>query len=109
MEDSSSHFLSLLGFVEAVVLNTVFESTEFEPRCDDKHIKECDLLNGPLYEHYSRTYGINRRSVLINIPFYSMFSGGLPHDIMHDVIASLEVSLLLRNIIQIKKDLTLEE
>lgn len=41
-----------------------------------------------------------------------MFSGGLPHDIMHDVlegIASLEMSLLLRNIIQIKKYLTLEE
>lgn len=40
------------------------ESSELVPRCDDKHTRECDLLSGPLCDHYSR---INRRSVLMNI------------------------------------------
>ena len=33
-------------------------------------------------------HGINRRSSLLDIPMFSMFGGGLPHDIMHDDIKS---------------------
>ena len=48
----------------------------------------------------------------MDIPFYSMFSGGLPRDIMHDVlegVAPLEMSLLLQSIILAKQLLTVEE
>lgn len=54
------------------------------------------MLDGP-HQHYSKTYGINQRSVLLDVPHYSMFGSGLPHDIMHDVLegVALEMSLLL--------------
>ena len=50
-------------------------------------------------DHYSKTYGINRRSSLMDVPMFSMFGGGLPHDIMHDVlegVAVREMTLLFR-------------
>lgn len=43
---------------------------------------------------------------------YSMFHGGLPHDVMHDIlegIAPLEMALLLHHIIILNRYLTLEE
>ena len=69
------------------------------------------MLDGPTASHYSKTYGINRRSSLLNIKFYSIFGGGLPHDAMHDIlegVAPLEIKLLLSKCI---KDglITLEE
>ena len=62
------------------------ESSMLGLRSSDKHAKECDLLSGPLKDHYSKTYGINRRSILMDVTYFSMFRGGLPHDIMHDVL-----------------------
>ena len=78
------------------------DSSKLQLRSDDKHHRECDLVDGPLHGHYSKTYGINRRSILLDVPHFSMFNGGLPHDIMHDVlegVASLELLLLLRHCI----------
>lgn len=75
-----------------------FVSESFEKREDDIHRRQCDMLDGPTSSHYSKTYGINRRSSLLDIKFYSMFGGGLPHDAMHDIlegVAPLEVKLLL--------------
>ena len=62
------------------------------------HEAQCRQLNGDLYDHYSKVYGINQRSSLLDIPMFSMFGGGLPHDIMHDVLEGVlvrEMSLLL--------------
>ena len=87
-------------------------SAKLELRYDEKHRRECDLVNGPLHDHYSRVYGINRRSALLDAPHYSIFKGGLPHDIMHDVlegVAPLEISLLLCHCIIGEKYLTLDE
>ncbi len=58
------------------------------------------MLNGPLCKHYSKTYGINRRSSLLDIPYFVMFGGGLPHDAMHDIlegIAPLEIKSILQH------------
>ena len=55
---------------------------------------------------------INRRSSLLDIPFFSMFNGGLPHDTMHNVlegVAPLEISLLLCHCIISEHYLSLEE
>lgn len=54
---------------------SVSKSSELQHRSiNDKHRRECDLLTGPLCEHYSKTYGINRRSILLDIPYFSMLS-----------------------------------
>ena len=48
----------------------------------------------------------------MDAPHYSLFNGGLPHDIMHDVlegVAPLEISLLLCHCIICEKYLTLDE
>ena len=62
------------------------------------HEQQCKLLSTPLGDHYSKTYGINRKSALLDIPHFSLFDGGLPHDVMHDVLEGVvvrELSLLL--------------
>lgn len=79
-------------------LTSGFVSEAYEMRNECTHCRQCDLLEGPTASHYSKTYGINRRSSLLNIKFYCMFGGGLPHDAMHDILegmAPLEVKLLL--------------
>ena len=73
--------------------------SELELRTDSKHRQECDLLDGPLYEHYSNTYGLNWRSALLDIPHFNMSNGGLAHDTIHDVlegVAPAEMSLILQ-------------
>ena len=84
---------------------------EVDLRTQSKHQDHCALISGPLGDHYSKTYGVNRRSILLDIPYYSMFNGGMPHDIMHDVfegVVALEISLLLAHCILSMKYLTLE-
>ena len=91
---------------------TQFNSSEFELCCDDKHVRECSLLTGPPSEHFSKTYGIYQRTVLLDISHYSLFDGGLAHDAMHDIlegVASLEMSLLLKHCIISEQYLTLDE
>lgn len=73
----------------------VSKSSECALRTDSTHREQSELISGPLGEHYSKTYGINRRSILLDTPYYSMFDGGMPHDIMHDVFeggVALEIS-----------------
>lgn len=53
------------------------------------------IAHGPLYSHFSTMYGINRRSVLEDVPGFSVVTS-LPHDIMHDLfegIAKKELNL----------------
>ena len=66
------------------------------------HEEHCDLLKTPAFAHYSKVYGINNCSSLLDVPTYSMFGGGLPHDLMHDVfegVVSVEGKLLLTTLI----------
>ena len=59
-----------------------FDSSMFQLRTDSAHVQHCNDLNGPLKDHISKTYGINRRSILIDAPYFSMFNGGLPQDVI---------------------------
>ena len=80
-------------------------------RSQSNHEQQCKQLVGPTKSHYSKTYGINRRSALLDVVHFCMFDGGLPHDMMHDIlegVASREVKLLLKHCIS-RKYLTLEE
>lgn len=53
-------------------------------RTAESHFEQCALLAGPLSAHHSTSYGINRLSILEEIPGFSV-TNGLPHDIMHDL------------------------
>uniref|UniRef100_A0A1X7TA47 Uncharacterized protein n=1 Tax=Amphimedon queenslandica TaxID=400682 RepID=A0A1X7TA47_AMPQE len=62
----------------------------------EAHEYQCLSLDGPLYSHYSTLYGINRRSILEDVPGYFVVTN-LPHDIMHDIYEGVakELSLFL--------------
>ena len=66
---------------------------------------ELEEAEGDLKKHYSKTYGINRRSKLLCAKNFSLFNGGLPHDAMHDIlegVAQLEVKLLIKHCVSQK-------
>ncbi len=82
-----------------------FNSDNLIIRDTSTHENQCALLTGPAKSHYSKTYGINRRSALLDVAHFPFFSGGLPHDWMHDIlegIAPLEIKLLLKHCISEK-------
>ena len=88
-----------------------FDSRNFVPRCAESHLKHCELLDGPNGAHHSTTYGINARSCLLDVKYFSLFGGGLPHDCMHDVLEGVgpkEIRLLLLHCVS-SKFFTLEE
>lgn len=89
-----------------------FVSTDYELRTLDSHLKHIESINGAASSHYSKTYGINRKSALLTVNYFSFFGGGLPHDAMHDLlegIAPLEIKNLLHFHICINKSFTLAE
>ena len=58
-----------------------------------------------LRTHYSTTYGINYCTSLLDIKHYSIFNGGLPHDIMYDIMEGTtptEIKLLLSHCLSSK-------
>lgn len=62
-------------------------------------------------EHYSVSYRVVRRSILLDVNSYYMFEGGLPHDIMHDLyegVVQYEIKLLLNYFVD-KNLLTIQE
>ena len=70
------------------------------------HKEQCILFSSPFGDHYSKTHGINRQSALLDIPHFSIFNGGLPHDVLGGIVR--ELSLLLKHCISTKY-LTLDE
>ena len=61
-----------------------FLESQFILRSAKEHTQQCKRLEGPLRDHYSITYGINRCSILNDISNFSV-AQNLPHDIMHDL------------------------
>ena len=77
-----------------------FVSERFHARNDNSHRGHCDdvELLGPIGDYYSKTYGVNCRSSLTKVTHYSLFNGGLPHDMMHDALEGVvqyEIKLLV--------------
>lgn len=52
-----------------------FSENSVQMRTEQSHEQQCELLHGSLLGHFSTTYGINRRSVLMDIPGFSVISG----------------------------------
>lgn len=68
------------------------------------HFEQCMLLSGPMSNHYSTTYGINRLSILEEVPEFSV-TVNLPHDIMHDLFEGVvphHMALLLTHCVNNK-------
>ena len=86
-----------------------FTESQFEIRSDEKHLEYCDLLeqdglSTADHQHYSLVYGVNRRALLSSLRYFSVASGSLLPDIMHDVLEGalpFEVKLMLKvNIVE---------
>jgi len=87
-----------------------FVSEKFHARNNDSHKEHCNdvELESPVGDHYSKTHGVNRRSSLMKVTHYSLFNGGLPHDMMHDGVVQYEIKLLICHCID-HKYFTLED
>ena len=89
------------SYWEKFQLNITSNRTESQ---HEEHCTEIEEAHGELKDHYSKTYGVNCRSKLMSIINFSMFGGGLPHDVMHDVlegVAQYEIKLLIRHCINL--------
>ena len=80
-------------------------------RNPDMHCAHCNMLNGPLEIHFSTNYGINRRSILEDVPGFSVTTC-IPHDIMHDLfegVVPYELKLFLTYCTQQKRYFTIDD
>lgn len=73
-----------------------FRESEYTLR-DSSHKHHCSLLNGPDSAKHSADYGVNRRSLLEDLPYFSVVKA-MPHVIMHDIfegVVPYELKLLI--------------
>jgi len=81
-----------------------FRECDFRMRTESEHIERCETLTNLSHsarQYWSREYGINARSVLLDIPHFSI-TQCLIHDIMHvlfEGICPLIIRHLLRHIV----------
>lgn len=76
----------------------------FQLRSPQEHLHQCNLieddnLSASDHQHYSTTFGVNRRALLDNLCYFDVVSGALIPDIMHDILEGvlpLEVKLMLK-------------
>ncbi|XP_051806278.1 uncharacterized protein LOC127534635 isoform X1 [Acanthochromis polyacanthus] len=92
----------------------IFEENKFVKRMLEKHIRQClkidkactDFLKASL----KTTYGINRRSRLVDIPAFDLITQS-PQDIMHVIfegVAPMEIKLVLKHLI-LSRQMELDE
>ena len=85
-------------------IDECFTEMDCQLRNPETHFEQCALLCGPLQDHYSTCYGINRLSLLEEVPGFSVVTG-LPHDIMHDLfegVVPYELKLLIQHCVHSK-------
>ena len=85
-------------------IQSCFFESEYELRTPLNHHIQLQSLTGPSHSANSTEYGINRRSILDDIPHFSVV-GNLPHDIMHDIfegVVQCELKLLLAHLVSVK-------
>ena len=61
-----------------------FKESNHTLRNPETHFEQCSKLVGPLRDHFSTAYGVNRLSILEEVPGFSVATC-LPHDIMHNL------------------------
>ena len=81
-----------------------FVESQFQLRSSDEHSDHCDLLemedlSSLDHQHFSTTFGINHRTLLGRLRYFSVTSGALLPDIMHDILEGalpLELKCMLK-------------
>lgn len=81
-----------------------FIESQFRLRSSAEHsfhsgLLEREDLHPSDRQHYSTTFGVNRRALLDSLQFFDVTSGALIPDIMHDVLEGvlpLELKLMLK-------------
>lgn len=83
-----------------------FSAKDFTSRLSNSHEEKCRLLeqapNDELRHHYSVVFGINRRSILCDFPFFDV-TQMLPQDVMHVVLEGvlpLDLKLFVKYCVQ---------
>ena len=83
-------------------LATHYKESDFELRTPEMYDDHCSLVEGDSRGTHSREYGINRCSILNQLRYFSVVSGALVPDVMHDLLEGVlqyEVKLLLTQFI----------
>lgn len=85
-----------------------FSEEKFELRKLSQHLIQCDTLNQEPHnwEQNSKEFGINRRSILLELHHFDPCSGALVPDIMHDLfegVLQYEAKLVLQRCINQQK------
>ena len=83
---SFAHRICRTCMITKVAAQTCYseDDSQCELRTPEKHEEQCQLLVGPDRATRSTEYGINRTSILEEVPGFSVVYG-LPHDVMHDL------------------------
>ena len=88
-----------------------FLESECELRTPELHWHQCQLLSGSNEMSNSSLFGINRTSILEEVPEYYVVTG-LPHDIMHDLFEGFvhyELKLFLGYCVRQQKYFTIKD
>jgi len=88
-----------------------FRESDFQLRDPVTHDGHCSLLQGPLAEEDSVTYGVNGPSCLNQIEHFHVANFQLPQDVMHillEGVLTLETRLMLNSYIFDDRYFTLE-
>lgn len=78
-----------------------FREDQFNVRTPEVHADQCSQLNGANSMAMSTEYGINRQSLLDDLPYFSVVNN-MPHDVMHDMLEGVipyELKLVIQNFI----------
>ena len=71
--------------ITKVESQSCFSEQQSVLRNPEMHHAHCNMLNGPLESHYSTNCGVNRKSILEDVPGFSVTTC-IPHDIMHNLL-----------------------
>ena len=84
-----------------------FCENELQLRTLEDHKLQCDLLEDPItYADYSKEYGINHRTSLMDLKYFNSYSSALVPDVMHNVLEGVlqhEVKLVLQHCVDSMK------
>ncbi|XP_071821716.1 uncharacterized protein [Apostichopus japonicus] len=91
---------------DEVTMQESFSESNFNPRSLKSHEEQCRLIetapNTELRSHYSTVFGVNRRSIMCDFPFFDV-THMLPQDLMHvflEGILPFELKLFIKYCVQ---------
>ena len=102
-EASTKHaYLALCGMKDTCMCQ--FQDKDFTLRTLEENRHQCDILEEDIsnFTENSKEYGVNFRSILMELTYFDVCSGALLPDVMHDLLEGVlqyEGNLLLQHCI----------